>query len=181
MLAAPFESAQPQTDAVTTGFDAAQMRVDELASLAPRAPSLLNVVGSVVLNVLTALAHVFDGPPAVPAGSTVTVRTSSLTLPIGNGQSVQADWYFPKDADDTMRLVYFQYGFLASGPLYSYTAANLAERTNSIVVVPSSSSNFSDVNAAWVGGPTMHRAVANLFAGDREALTQSASAAVGRP
>jgi hypothetical protein len=145
----------------------------------PRAPSLINVVGSIVLNVLIGLIHAADGPPVLPPGSTVTVRTAPLVLPIGSGRAVQADWYFPKDADESTRLVYLQHGFLASGPMYSYTAANLAERTDSIVVAPSLSSNFLDPDAAWVNGSTTIHAVADLFAGDRAALTRSASIAAG--
>ncbi|MGU3501784.1 alpha/beta hydrolase [Mycobacterium sp. C31M] len=153
--------------------------VEKPAETVTRAPSLLNTVGSMVLDALMGLIHLIDGPPMLPAGSTVTVRTSSLTVPIGAGRSVEANWYFPKDADESTRLIYLQHGFLASAPMYSYTAANLAERTNSIVVAPSLSSNFFSVNAEWVGGSTMQRAMADLFAGDRHALTESASAAAG--
>ena len=63
--------------------------------------------------------------------------------------------------------------------MYSYTAATLAEQTNSIVVAPSLTSNFFDADGAWLGGMPMHQAVADLFVGDREALTESASAAAG--
>lgn len=150
-------------------------------STAPRrrAPSLVDLIGSAVLNVVVAAIHLADGPPVLPPGSTVTVATSELTVPVGNGRTVQADWYFPKDADTSTRLVYLQHGFMASGPMYSYTAARLAERTNSIVVAPSLSSNFLDPGAAWVGGAPMQRAVADLFVGDRDALVRSASAAAG--
>ncbi len=142
-------------------------------------PSLLTVIGSLVMNVVIGLIQLIDGPPVVPPGSTVTVRTSSLTLPIGNGTIVDADWYIPEVIDASTHLVYLQHGFLATGPMYSYTAAHLAERTNSIVVAPSLSSNFFDPDAAWVGGSTMQKAIAQLFAGDRQALTESASAAAG--
>lgn len=149
------------------------------AATASRAPSIVNVIGSLVMNLLIGLVHLIDGPPRLPTGSTVTVRTSSLYLPIGTGRKVQADWYFPENADESTRLVYLQHGFMASGPMYSYTAARLAERTNSIVVAPSLSSNFFDTNAEWVGGSTMQKAVAQLFTGGRTALTESASAAAG--
>ncbi len=144
-----------------------------------RRPTLLNVVGSLAVNALVGAIHVVDGPPKPPAGSSVTVATSSLTLPIGSGRDVQADWYFPDEASTSTRLVYLQHGFLASGPMYSHTAARLAERTDSIVVAPSLSSNFFAPDAAWVGGATMQRAVADLFVGDRAALAESASAAAG--
>lgn len=143
------------------------------------APPLVNVIGSMVINLLMGAIHLIDGPPTLPPGSTVTVRTSTLDVPVAGGRTVQADWYFPKDADQSTRLIYLQHGFMASGPMYSYTAARIAERTNSIVVAPSLSSNFFDPAAAWVGGDPMHRAVAELFVGDREALVQSARAAAG--
>ncbi|MGX9789402.1 alpha/beta hydrolase [Mycobacterium sp. MMS18-G62] len=138
-------------------------------------PTLVDVVGSIVLNLVMGLIHVFDGPPVLPPGSTVTVRTSTLT--IGN-QTVEADWYFPADADPT-RLIYLQHGLLASGPMYSYTAATLAEQTHSIVVAPSLTSNWFAPDGMWLGGTPMQQAVADLFAGDRAALTESASAAAG--
>ena len=144
-----------------------------------RRPTLLNVVGGIVVDLLVGLIHVIDGPPVLPPNSSVTVRTSTLTLPIGNGRSVQADWYFPDEIDGDTRFVYLQHGFLASGPMYSRTAARLAERTNAIVMAPSLTSNFFSPDAAWVGGTTMHRAVAELFTGDRAVLNESASAAAG--
>lgn len=170
-----------RTDAAPrTSADLASVPVAGTQVLIPATrPSMLNVVGSVLLNVLVGLIHIVDGPPVLPANSTVTVRTSSLNLSIGSGRSVQADWYFPQDADESTRLVYLQHGFLASGPMYSYTAARMAERTNSIVVMPSLSSNFFAADAAWVGGSTMHRAVAELFVGERRQLVESASAAAG--
>jgi hypothetical protein len=146
---------------------------------APRAPTLVDLVGSIVLNVVMGLIHTFDGAPVLPAGSNVTVRTSSLSIPVARGRTVEADWYFPNEGETPTRLIYFQHGLGASGPMYSYTAATLAEQTNSVVVAPSLTSNFFDADGAWLGGDPMHQAVADLFVGDREALTESASAAAG--
>jgi len=146
---------------------------------APRAPTLVDVVGSIVLNVVMGLIHTFDGAPVLPAGSNVTVRTSTLTIAVAGGRTVEADWYFPNDDETPTRFSYFQHGLGASAPMYSYTAATLAEQTNSIVVAPSLTSNFFDADGAWLGGMPMHQAVADLFVGDREALTESASAAAG--
>ena len=67
--------------------------------------------------------------PVLPPGSTVTVRSS--TLEIGNGQVVPANWYYPATDEPPTRLIYLQHGFLATGPMYSYTAAYLSEGTNS--------------------------------------------------
>jgi hypothetical protein len=183
--AAPAESLEPARTAVTQASEvttavAARSTVaitDQTA--APRARSLVNFVGSIVLNVVMGLIHAFDGAPVLPPGSTVTVRTSTLTIPVADGQTVEADWYFPNDGETPTRLIYLQHGLLASGPMYSYTAATLAEQTNSIVVAPSLTSNFFDADGAWLGGTPMQQAVADLFVGDRAALTESASAAAG--
>lgn len=146
---------------------------------APRAPTLIDVVGSIVLNLVMGLVQAFDGPPVLPPGSNVIVRSSTLTIPVAGGRTVEADWYFPTDAEPPTRLVYLQHGLFATGPMYSYTAATLAEQTHSIVVAPSITSNWFDADAAWLGGTPMQRAVADLFVGNREALTASASAAAG--
>jgi pimeloyl-ACP methyl ester carboxylesterase len=143
------------------------------------AARLMNSVGSAVLTLLGHAIEVATGSPVLPAGSTVTVRRTSLTLPIGDGEKVTADWYFPENYDSSTRLVYLQHGFMATGAMYSYTAANLAETTNSIVVVPSLSSDFLDPDANWLNGAPMEQAVADLFAGNRQALTDSASTALG--
>ncbi|MGV0737244.1 alpha/beta hydrolase [Mycobacterium syngnathidarum] len=147
---------------------------------APRPAPLVNIVGSVVFNVIGAALQVFSGPPVLPPGSTVTVRTSTLDMP-GTDQTVRADWYFPEDPDSATGVIYLQHGFMATGPMYSYTAAYLAESTNSIVVAPTLSSNLFDPRAEWLGGEPMQQSVADLFVGDRAELTASASAAAGHP
>jgi pimeloyl-ACP methyl ester carboxylesterase len=144
----------------------------------PTKPTLLNLVGSLLFNVLGAALQAFTGPPQLPAGSTVTVRTSSLTLP-DTGQTVVADWYFPNDGDTPTRLIYLQHGFLANAAMYSYTAAYLSQQTDSIVVAPSLSSDFLDPSGDWLGGTPEQQAVADLFVGNRDALTESASVAAG--
>ncbi|UCZ61318.1 alpha/beta fold hydrolase [Mycolicibacterium phocaicum] len=141
-------------------------------------PSLINVIGSFVFNVIGSAMLAFAGPPVLPRGSTVTVKVSSLTMP-GTGQKVQANWYFPEHADSATRVIYFQHGFMAVAPMYSYTLAALAQGTNSIVVAPTLSSNAFDAKARWIGGSADQQAVADLFAGDRAALTESAGAAAG--
>lgn len=149
----------------------------------PAPPSLLDVVGSViaavvvnvgslVINTLQALEALVQGPPVLPAGSTVTVRSSTLEL--GTGQRVAANWYYPEGDEVPTRMILLQHGLLALGPMYSYTAANLAAQTNSIVVTPSLPSNLFAGDAYWLGGTGMASAVADLFIGDRAALTRSA-------
>jgi hypothetical protein len=149
---------------------------------APATPAtVLDVFGSAFFTVYNTLIKVVEGPPVLPPGSTVSVASSTLQLPCGSPScSVDADWYFPADINP-QGLIYFQHGFLASGPMYSYTAATIAERTHSIVVAPSLTSNFFAPDALWLGGGPMQQAVANLFVGDRAALTASAEAAYGRP
>lgn len=145
-----------------------------------RSVPLVNIVGSLVFNVVGAALQVFSGPPVLPPGSNVTVRSSTLDMP-GTNQTVRADWYFPEDPDSATGVIYLQHGFMATGPMYSYTAAYLAEETNSIVVVPTLSSNLFDLSGEWIGGEPMQQSVADLFAGDRNELTASASAAAGHP
>lgn len=163
------------TSAVSTGAMTADTPT---AAVKTARPSLINVIGSFVFNVIGSAMLAFAGPPVLPRGSTVTVKVSSLTMP-GTGQKVQANWYFPEHADSATRVIYFQHGFMAVAPMYSYTLAALAQGTNSIVVAPTLSSNAFDSKARWIGGSADQQAVADLFAGDRSALTESASAAAG--
>ncbi len=65
--------------------------------------------------------------------------------------------------------------------MYDYTAAALAERTHSIVVAPTISGNLFDCYGCQIGGEQMSFAVAQLFLGDRAALTESARLASGDP
>jgi hypothetical protein len=182
--AAPAESIEPAQTPVTQSSELSTVAASPAVAVtekavAPRSPTVINFVGSIVLNVVMGLIHTFDGAPVLPAGSNVTVKTSTLTIPVAGGQTVEADWYFPDDGETPTRLIYLQHGLGASGPMYSYTAATLAEQTNSIVVAPSLTSNFFDADGAWLGGTPMQQAVADLFVGNRAALTESASAAAG--
>ena len=176
--------AQPVSARSATSLSLAQPPA--AAAVAPAGPSLIgfvgSVIGAVVVNVgsiaLTALQAVealASGPPVLPPGSTVTVRSSWITL--NTGQRVAANWYYPEVAEGDPppdRMILLNHGFLALGPMYSYTAANLAERTDSIVVTPSIPSNFFLGDSYWLGGTGMASAIADLFVGDRAALTQSA-------
>ncbi len=137
-------------------------------------PPLAKAIGSVAFDVIGALVKIFTGPPQLPPGSTVSVRTS--TLEIADGRRVTADWYFPEKDTPPERMIYLQHGFLAIGPMYSYTAAYLAEHTNSVVVAPTLTSNPFAAEGVWLGGDPMYRTVAQLFTGDREALNASAVA-----
>ncbi|MEH3131472.1 MAG: alpha/beta hydrolase [Mycolicibacterium neoaurum] len=137
--------------------------------------NLIKGVGSLVFNTIQALEALLTGPPAVPVNSPVTVRTSTILL--ANGQRVQANWYFPdvpEGAQQPDRLILLQHGFFALAPMYSYTAAELAVRTNSIVVTPTLSSNFFADDDAWLNGAGMWNNIAELFVGERTALNDSA-------
>ncbi|HET6735415.1 alpha/beta hydrolase [Mycobacterium sp.] len=145
---------------------------------APQAPSLINVIGTLIFNLYSFATRVFGGPPVLPPGSTVTVRQSTLHIDCGDGYDVPADWYIPATgAEPPTRMIYLQHGFLAAGPWYSYTAAALAEQTNSIVVAPSITSNFFACDACWLGAAPMQEAVADLFLDSNTALADSALAA----
>lgn len=136
--------------------------------------TLLGVVTGIIFGVFTELERLLTGPASAPAGSNVTVRSS--TLQIASGISVPADWYFPT-GDPPQRMILLQHGFFAIGAMYSDTAAALAEKTDSIVVMPTLTSNpFAD-GGLWVNGVGMQQAVARLFVGDRASLTASALAA----
>jgi len=172
---------QSDTDAAEAAPAAATLvmtaATSDLTSVAS-SPNLVSLLGSLVFGMWTAVLRLFEGFPSLPAGSTVNVRQSSLTIDVAGGTTVPAYWYFPADANPD-RLIVLQHGFLASAPMYSYTAATLAQNTHSIVVTLSLSSNFLDADGAWIGGDALQRAFAKLLEGNRTELTRSATAAAG--
>lgn len=176
--------AQPSTYALSVDTDlgsadgAAVMRLAaaEAPPITPK-PTLLDVLNNIstkFYDFYTDAMQFFAGPVRVPFGSTVRVESSTLT--IGGHKDVPADWYFP-DTDTPAGLIYLQHGFLANASFYSATAAYLAEKTSSVVVVPTLTWNFFDVDNYPLEWPATGRAIADLFAGDRAALTASAQAA----
>lgn len=178
-VAAAPDDQSSTADAAPTAATLAMRASDAVTTAVTPSENLFTLLGSFVFGLYAAVLRLFEGSPTLPAGSTVTVRQSSLTIDVAGGLTVPAYWYFPADASPD-RLILLQHGFLASAPMYSYTAAQLAQNTHSIVVTLSLSSNFLDVYGAWTGGDPMHRAIAELFEGDRTALTASATAAAGR-
>lgn len=140
-----------------------------------QAASLPDLIQSVVFDVLGVVVTIASGPPVVPPGSTVTVQSSTLNL--AEGHTVPADWYYPAGDEPPERMILLQHGFLGVSAMYSWTAAYLAESTNSVVVVPTLSSNRFVQGGFWLGDDQVYRATANLFLGDRDALTTSALAA----
>ncbi|MBB3600435.1 hypothetical protein FHT40_000068 [Mycolicibacterium sp. BK556] len=136
---------------------------------------LVNAVLSPVLDAIGIVAQIIDGPPIVPRQLRGSIQESSSTLVVAPGTEVAADWYFPTNGTPE-RLIYLQHGFGATGPMYSYTASYLAERTNSVVVVTTLSPNWT--RSMSLGGDGMHRALAQLFLDpDREALNVSLTTA----
>jgi hypothetical protein len=149
-------------------------------SAPPTLANVFDLVETVVNTVFITAMRVIQGPPVLPPGSTATVATSILHLPCSTvACTVSADWYYPSGSNP-QGLIYFQHGALATSAMYSYTAASLAQETNSIVVAPTLPS-FYTTDGYWLGGTQMQQVVAELFLGDRAALTASASAAAGRP
>lgn len=163
--------ASPEERAVRTALTPTE--TPALAAVPQR--TLQELVQSFIFDFVGVAVTFIAGPPVVPPGSTVTVRTSSLE--ITEGRNVPAHWYYPEGDEPPQRIILLQHGFLGVGAMYSYTAANLAETTNSIVVVPTLSSNRYVADGFWLGDDQALRATAALFLGDRDALTASAIAA----
>lgn len=140
---------------------------------------VLDIIGTVVFGLYGFVTRLIGGPPVLPPGSSVTVYSSTLQIDCGcapgEGKEVPVDWYIPENPDPD-RIIYLQHGFLAAGPWYSYTAATLAEQTNSIVVAPSITSNFLAYDQCWLGGAPMHQAMAGLFDPNNTALADSLGA-----
>jgi pimeloyl-ACP methyl ester carboxylesterase len=151
------------------------------ASGAAAGPTLINIVGTLAWGVFEAVEKAIVGPPRVPPGSTVTVSSAPLSIDCGPGVTVTADWYFPTSDPAPTRLILFAHGWPGTAPMYDYTAAELAERTDSIVVAPTITGNPFDCYSCTLTGEPMHLAIAQLFQGDRTALTDSARAASGDP
>jgi len=151
-------------------------------------PKPLSVLGDVVFDTVAALERIVGGDPVVPPQLRDSVEVSSSTLVVSPGHEVESNWYLPKTTAGQpapSRLIYLQHGFLANGPLYSYTASYLANQTNSIVVTTTYTSNPFEADGMWLGGDNLHEAVAQLFLDpDRTALNASldnAELKAGRP
>ncbi|MDZ4269119.1 MAG: alpha/beta hydrolase [Mycobacterium sp.] len=178
------EEAVPEPTTVGTDLGssegAAVMRLAAAAappldSDGPNLLDILNGIGTKFYNFYTNAMHSLAGPVRVPFGS--KVRVASTTLTIGDGGTIEADWYIPKGNEQPTGLIYLQHGFLASARFYSATAAYLADKTNSIVVAPTLTWNFFDLENYPLEWPQTGRAIADLFTGDRAALNASAQAA----
>lgn len=155
---------------------------------------------TVVISLLSAFGLLPPGPPApthvvgvaaqpVPGTSSVDgvtgVKVGSSNLAITVGSSTYtgaADWYFPTQADGTVQaqgVTLLQHGFLGSKSWYSALAQQLAQQTNSIVVVPNVPSfAFFTCRGCTLSDVAMQQGVATLFIDpNRTALNASAAAA----
>ncbi|MED5813879.1 hypothetical protein VST63_16085 [Mycolicibacterium sp. 050232] len=139
-------------------------------------PEPVSVITGAVFDTLATLERVVGGDPVVPPQLRDSVEVSTSTLVISEGHEVESNWYFPtsENGEAPTRLIYLQHGFLANGPLYSYTASYLAHSTNSVVVTTTYSSNPFEADGMWLGGDNLHESVAQLFLDpDRTALNAS--------
>lgn len=149
----------------------------------PRMVSPIEAIGTFIFNLVAFVGQALIPAPSIPAGSSVTMGRSTLEMPCGCGQTVDATWYFPHDpenpepgAEPPRGVIYLQHGFFRNDRAVSALAIALAEQTNSVVVTPTVTSNFFAGDGCWINGEPMQHAVADLFA-DRTALTASAQAA----
>ncbi len=150
----------------------------EPAKAATTNMTILDVLLSLFWGMMTSVVQSAAGTPSVPSGSTVSLRSSSLQLT--DSLAVPADWYFPEPTEPgqaPQHVIFLSHGMFTVGAMYSYTAAQLAENTGSIVVVPTMSWNPYAPEGLWIGGPEMQPVIADLFDGDRAALNASALAA----
>lgn len=88
-----------------------------------------------------------------------------------------AHWYFPTQADGSVHangVVYLQHGFGAIGWFYDPLAMQLAQQTDSIVVVPTVPS-IPLPFGLWLSGTGLQQGVASLFLGSEPALNISAN------
>lgn len=139
-------------------------------------PKALSMISDAVFDTLATLERVVGGDPVVPPELRDSVQVSTSTLVISEGHEVESNWYFPtsENGEPPARMIYLQHGFLANGPLYSYTASYLAHSTNSVVVTTTFSSNPFEADGMWLGGDNLHESVAQLFLDpDRTALNAS--------
>ena len=171
----------PAAKSVALAVANAELQPSVEAAPAPTGPTLINIVGTIAWSLFDLFSKIIEGPPVVPAGSSVSVGRSKLELDCGDGYLVDADWHYPTSGQPD-KLIYFQHGFPARAGFYNLTAAELAERNNAIVVAPSITGNFFACDACFLTGDPMHAAVAKLFlgdpvTGDRRALIESAAAA----
>ncbi len=177
---APGEVAAPAATVVTAQRQSAQSAAatgtEDTVAAAPPDPE-------VFAPEVFALGAVDPALPGYTNGVTgVQLGNSRLEIPgafIGN--TVDADWYFPTQADgtiDAQGVIWFQHGFGASNTFYSALVTDLARRTNSIVVAPTLTSiPFTLSGGCLTCAATEEAAAAAFLDPTRSALVESALAA----
>jgi lipocalin len=144
---------------------------------------LLPPLPPVPANVVGVPADPLPGTSLINGVTGVKVGSSSLAIPVGDSTYTgAADWYFPTQADGTVQaqgVTLLQHGFLGSNFWYSALATDVAQRTNSIVVVPNIPSfGFFTCAGCTLSAVPMQQGVAALFIDpSRTSLTASALAA----
>jgi lipocalin len=176
----------------------------EIRSLAVPAASARPAPGplaTVVISLLSAFGLMPSLPPApvpvvgiptqpIPGTSSINgvtgvkVGSSNVAIPVGSATYTgAADWYFPTQADGTVQaqgVMLLQHGFLGSKSWYSALAQDLAQRTNSIVVVPNIPSfGFFTCNGCTLSSVAMQQGVATLFVDPSRASLNASAAAAG--
>jgi dienelactone hydrolase len=176
----------------------------EIRSLAAPAASARRTPGplaTVVFSLLSAFGLMPSLPPApvpvvgvptqpIPGTSSINgvtgvkVGSSNVAIPVGTATYIgAADWYFPTQADGTVQaqgVMLLQHGFLGSKSWYSALAQDLAQRTNSVVVVPNIPSfGFFTCNGCTLSAVAMQQGVATLFVDPSRAALNASAAAAG--
>jgi len=143
------------------------------------------LAGSLLRSILNGSLGTYSGGVSEGSGTPGAVTGvregfSYLEIPVGpHGYDAPTRWFFPTQANGTVDahgVIYLQHGFLATGGYYSDLATQLAERTDSIVVV-STVSSLPLPNGAWLNGTQMQQAIGSLFLGNETALNTSANQA----
>jgi len=161
---------------------------DPVAGVAAPAAAVAPRVGSRTAAVVGTAAAVAAAPPdpmlpTIANGVTgVQIGHSQLAVPGGLfGSTVDADWYFPTQADgtvDAQGVIWLQHGFGATNTFYSALAQQLAQNTNSIVVAPTLSSfPLTLSGGCLICSSTQDAAAAAFLDPNRTALVNSAVAA----
>jgi lipocalin len=192
--------AAPQTQVTQVAPAAHVAAVRTVAAPVAQARPTPGPIATIVISLLNAFGlmptvapnpvHVV-GIPAQPVPGTSSINgvtgvvegSSNLAIPVsGSTYTGAADWYFPTQADGTVQaqgVMLLQHGFLGSNFWYSSLAQDLAQRTNSIVVVPNIPSfGFFTCGGCSLSAVPMQQGVAALFIDpNRTSLNASAAAA----
>ena len=175
--------------------------IGSLAAPAAFARPTPGPLATVVFSLLSAFGLMPSLPPApapvvgiptqpIPGTSSINgvtgvkVGSSNVAIPVGTTTYTgAADWYFPTQADGTVQaqgVMLLQHGFLGSKSWYSALAQDLAQRTNSVVVVPNIPSfGFFTCNGCTLSAVAMQQGVATLFVDPSRAALNASAAAAG--